>query len=97
MSNELGKLAGQIYAGGAAGGELTISTGSPDGLTMPRTVQTLLASWKGKFPRFPTDHHAEEASFQNFSLSTVKKCEGRILIFLEHPFTKAEERASSWG
>lgn len=97
VSNELGKLAGQIYARGEAGGELTVSTGSPAGLTVPRAVQTLLASWRGTFPRFPIDHHAEEATLQIFSLSTAKRCGGRIFRFLEHPLAKAEEHASRWG
>lgn len=73
VSNELGKLTGQIYTRGAAGRSSPSAQPLPAGVAVPRATQTLLACRKGTFPRTSYFPPHGRCHLQNFSVSTEKR------------------------
>lgn len=73
VSNELGKLAGQIYTGGAAVRSSPSAQTLPAGVAVLRAAETLLACRKGTFPRISYFPPHGRGRLQNFSVSTGKR------------------------
>jgi len=73
VSNELGKLVGQIYTGGAAVRSSPSVQTPPTSVAVPRAAETLLACRKGTFPRISYFPPHGRGRLQNISVGAEKR------------------------
>lgn len=73
MSNESGKLVGQIYTGGAAGRSSPSAQPLLASIAVLRAAETLLPAGKGAFPTISYFPPHGKGRLQNFSVGTEKR------------------------